>query len=129
MFLVKTYLDKSSIHGLGVFADEFIPQGKRVWEFTLGLDRRYSPQEFHMLPPAAQAFVRRCGFAVKGHIFLPVDHDSFTNHANIANTAFHEDGYSTALRDIAKGEEITDNYRSFDKGYCASFLHSTPNDG
>jgi SET domain-containing protein len=128
MFLVKTYLDKSSIHGIGVFAGEFIPQGKKLWEFTLGFDRRYSLQELHMLPSVTQALMHRYAFAVKGQIFYSVDNDCYTNHANIANTAYHESGYATALRDIAKGEEITDNYRSFDGEYCAAFLYADPND-
>jgi SET domain-containing protein len=34
MLLVKTYLDKSAIHGLGVFAGEVIRKGAKVWRFV-----------------------------------------------------------------------------------------------
>jgi len=34
MFLVKTYLDKSKIRGIGLFADEFIPKGTLIWKFN-----------------------------------------------------------------------------------------------
>ena len=38
MLLVKTYLDKSLIHGVGVFADEFIKKGTLMWEFNPLID-------------------------------------------------------------------------------------------
>jgi hypothetical protein len=34
MLLVKTTIAPSPIHGIGLFADQFIPQGTRIWEFT-----------------------------------------------------------------------------------------------
>ena len=39
MYLVKTYLDKSGIHGMGVFAGEDIPKGTIVWDFVEGVDQ------------------------------------------------------------------------------------------
>ena len=49
MLLVKTYLDKSSIHGLGVFASQVIRKGTKVWRFVDGFDRVYSPTQFAKL--------------------------------------------------------------------------------
>ena len=54
MLLIRTYLDHSSIHGLGVFADEFIRKGTKVWRFVDGFDRVYSPRDFAKLPKAAR---------------------------------------------------------------------------
>ena len=34
MMLVRNYIDKSPIHGVGVFAGEFIPKGTCIWELT-----------------------------------------------------------------------------------------------
>ena len=45
MLLVKTYLDRSPIHGLGVFAAEFIRKGTRVWRFVESFDRVYSDRK------------------------------------------------------------------------------------
>ena len=33
MLLVKTTLRPSEVHGLGLFADEFIPKGIAIWRF------------------------------------------------------------------------------------------------
>ena len=34
MLLVKTYLDRSPIHGLGVYAAERIRKGTKIWRFV-----------------------------------------------------------------------------------------------
>ena len=39
MLLVKTRLGASAIHGIGLFADEFIPKDTVTWRFTPGLDQ------------------------------------------------------------------------------------------
>ncbi|MBI3419708.1 MAG: SET domain-containing protein [Proteobacteria bacterium] len=125
MLLVKTYLDKSKIHGLGVFAGEFIPKGGKIWVFAEGFDRAYSPKEFKKLPKAAQDFIRRYGYQINGEIMLTVDHDCYTNHSDKANTVYR-DGFMVARRNIAKGEEITNDYRDFDRMFCAGFLRKKP---
>lgn len=33
MLLIKTKLDLSKIHGVGLFADEFIAKGTKIWEY------------------------------------------------------------------------------------------------
>lgn len=121
MLLVRTYLDNSAIHGLGVFAGEFIPQGKKIWRFVEGYDRVYSPGQFAQLPKAAKDFIRFHGYRVDGEILLTVDHDRHINHAEDANTTWRN-GYSVARRAIEKGEEITNNYREIDLAFCAAFL-------
>jgi len=121
MLLIKTYLDRSSIHGLGVFAGEFIRKGTKVWRFVQGFDRVYSPQAFAKLPKPAQDFIQQYGYGVDGQILLTVDHDHHMNHSDDANTCWRID-HIVARRNIAKGEEITNNYRLFDRAFCAAFL-------
>ena len=38
MLIINTYLDKSKIHGVGVFADEFIKKGTLISKIIPGLD-------------------------------------------------------------------------------------------
>jgi SET domain-containing protein len=121
MLLVKTYLAKSQIHGLGVFAGENIPMGAKVWRFVDGFDRSYSPKAFARLPKAARDYIRHHGYRVDGEILLTVDNDHHMNHSDDSNT-YWNDGYIRARRDIRKGEEITNNYRDFDAAFCAAFL-------
>ena len=121
MLLIKTYLDRSSIHGLGVFADEFIRKGTKVWRFVEGFDRAYSPRDFAKLPKPAREFIQHYGYRVDGEILLTVDNDHHINHAEDANTHWRN-GHIVASRDIPKGTEITNCYRLFDTAFCAAFL-------
>ena len=121
MLLVKTYLDKSAIHGLGVFAGELIRKGTKIWRFVEGFDHAYSPKQFAKLPKQARDFLKNYGYRVDGEVLFTVDNDRHINHSEDPNT-FLKSGYAIARRNIRKGEEITNDYREFDAGLCASFL-------
>jgi len=123
MLLVKTYLDKSPIHGVGVFAGEFIRKGAKIWRFVEGFDRFYSPKEFARLPKPARDFIKQHGYRVDGEILFTVDHDRHMNHSDEPNTYLHN-GYAIARCNIRKGVEITNDYREFDLTLCAAFLKS-----
>ncbi len=123
MLLVKTYLDKSPIHGLGVFAGEFIRKDTKIWRFVEGYDRCYSPKQFARLPKPARDFLKNYGYRVDGEILFTVDNDRHMNHSDKPNT-YLKSGYAIARRNIRKGEEITNDYREFDAALCAAFLKS-----
>ncbi len=125
MLLVKTYLAKSPIHGVGVFAGEFIRKGTKIWRFVEGFDHCYSPKQFARLPKAARDFIKQHGYQVDGEVLLTVDHDRHINHSDDPNTYLH-DGYALARRNIRKGTEITNNYREFELTFCAAFLNRKP---
>lgn len=121
MLLVKTYLDKSKIHGIGVFAGEFIRKDTKIWRFVEGFDRFYSPKQYARLPKAARDFIKFHGYRVDGEILLTVDHDRHMNHSDTPNT-YLKGGYAIARVNIRKGTEITNDYREFDATLCAAFL-------
>jgi SET domain-containing protein len=125
MLLVKTYVDRSAIHGLGVFAAESIRKGTKIWRFVEGFDRAYSPKEFARLPKAARDFLKDYGYRVDGEILFTVDNDHYINHSDKPNT-YLKSGYAIAARNIRKGEEITNDYREFDSELCAAFLKKKP---
>ncbi len=119
--LVKTYLGPSQIHGIGVFADEFIPRGTKIWRFVEGFDRVYSAKKFAKLPKPARDYIKRYGYRADGEILFTVDHDCHVNHSDHPDT-YLKNGYVIARCDIARGEEITNDYREFDSVFCAAFL-------
>jgi uncharacterized protein len=121
MLLVKTYIEKSPIHGLGVFAGEFIRKGTKIWRFVEGFDRCYTPKQFAKLPKPAKEFLKSYGYRVDGEILFTVDNDHYINHSDDPNT-YLRNGYTIARRNIRKGMEITNDYREFDPELCASFL-------
>lgn len=126
MLLVKTYLDKSPIHGLGVFAAERIPRGAKIWRFVEGFDRCYTPKQFARLPKAAREFLKNYAYKVDGEILFTVDNDHHMNHDEKPNTVLRG-GYVIAAVDIPKGAEITNDYREFDPALCAAFLKKPAN--
>jgi hypothetical protein len=126
MLLVKTYLDKSKIHGLGVFAGEFIRNDTKIWRFVIGFDQYYSRQKFRKLPKEARDYIKMHGYEWDGEILFSADYDAHMNHSDKPNT-YLKNGYVLARRNIRKGEEITNNYREFaGKSFCAAFLNEQP---
>jgi SET domain-containing protein len=121
MLLVKTYLDRSPIHGLGVFAAERIAKGAKIWRFVEGYDRAWTPKQFKKLPKAARDYLKEYAYNADGEILFTVDNDHYINHSERANTRW-VNGTVIATRNIPKGGEITNDYREFDPGLCAAFL-------
>lgn len=120
MLLIAAEADRSPIHGLGLFARQPIRRGEPVWRFQPGFDRVFTGIEFARLPEPAQRHLARYGFreARTGNWVLDGDLAIFMNHAATPNTgAPGVDGSAEttcALRDIAAGEELTCDYRTFD---------------
>ena len=115
MLQVKTYLDKSPIHGIGVFASEFIPKDTLVWAMH-DLDMMIDKQYFNALPEIAQEFIRIHADWDKQlqMITMSFDNDKFMNHSFHPN--IRNDNQKTfADRDIQKGEEMTINYYEYDE--------------
>lgn len=121
MLRVRTKIAPSSIHGIGLFADEVIARGTVIWSFTPGFDRAFSRAEILRLPKEAQAYLAIYAYLSRttGRYILPSDNGKYFNHASEPNTlSAHQndtDEVKThALRDIYPGEELTDNYTSFE---------------
>jgi hypothetical protein len=118
MLLVPTYIDKSPIHGVGVFAAAPIAKGTETWRFVPGFDVVYTETEIAAFPALAQDYLRHYTYfdPVRGARVLCGDNARFMNHDDRHNTAAPAVAEQSdfALRDIAAGEEITCNYNLFD---------------
>jgi hypothetical protein len=66
MMLVRNYIDKSQIHGVGVFAGEFIPEGTCIWELTPGCDQIYSDAMLAALLPVQREIILFYGYIEPG---------------------------------------------------------------
>jgi SET domain-containing protein len=125
MLLIKTKIGSSKIHGIGLFAAEFIPKGTPTWRFKPGMDIALTQGEVDALPPLAkEAFKNYCYKSNRtDRYILCFDDARYFNHAENANCiedpALMDDGEAgdVAGRDIAEGEEITNNYLVFDTDY------------
>jgi len=119
MLRVKTYLDKSSINGIGIFAGEDIQQGIIVWEFNPYVDIVYSTPEWDDLIKRISTeslhHVLKYAYKSNGNYYVCIDSAQFMNHSddqfNIGNNS--ENDTMFARRNIKKGEELLCNYYEY----------------
>jgi SET domain-containing protein len=113
MFLVRTFIDNSDIHDLGVFTSVDIKKGDLVWEYNSLIDISFTEEEFHSLPPTTQYFIVKAGWGVEDKYYIALDHDQFSNHCDDPNLKEIENGSLIAARDIKAGEELTQDYYKY----------------
>jgi SET domain-containing protein len=114
MFKVPTYLAPSPIHGTGVYTAVPIPAGTIIWEFDPPVDWEIHPEGMRSIPEPFQSRLRHFSYLdERGVYVLCGDNARFMNHSAAPNC--DDSGVATvAARDIAEGEELTCDYRSFD---------------
>lgn len=116
MFRVPTYVAPSPIAGMGVFTAEAISAGTVLWVFTEGVDLRLDPGMVHGIPDPLGSMIRRyCYEEPDGILVLCGDNARFMNHSFDPNCDDQEGPTTVARRDIAPGEELTCDYRTFDR--------------
>jgi SET domain-containing protein len=120
MLLIKTRLGPSQIHGIGLFADEFIAAGAVTWSFLPGFDLRFPESILEQLSePVREQFSRYSYRDPKSGLYEFCSDDArFFNHSDTPNTGSIQEAsgeeIDLALRDIEPGEELTCDYRTFD---------------
>jgi SET domain-containing protein len=120
MMLVRTYLAKSEIQGLGVFTGEFIPAGSQIWVLNPKFDIFLHGEEIVELPAHMRDFVARYSYPhleIDGVRIVDCDDGKFMNHSEQPNTDFRIFDRGYALVDISPGEELTCNYFEFDPDF------------
>lgn len=118
MLLIRTYLGASPIHGIGLFAAEFVPRGTRTWELTPPFDLVLTSLDVQALPThARERFLHFAYHNSRDEYVLCWDDARFSNHAPEPNTRFVDADipFEYAIRDILAGEEVTINYAEFDQ--------------
>jgi hypothetical protein len=115
MLLVKTRIGPSPIHGIGLFAAEFIKAGTPIWVFHQGFDQKYEMSAIDSLPPSCRDQILNYGYVNPrtGLLVLCMDDARFFNHSDdptTCETDAGEEGMTIASRDIQEGEEITYDY-------------------
>jgi SET domain-containing protein len=124
MLLVRTKVAPSMVHGLGLFADQFIPRGTRIWEYNDAVDHRFDDTRLVGLSDDEQTeLLRRTYVNPRTGLYVFCGDDArYMNHADDPNTEdvgydeglVNGEGITVAARDIHPGEEILSDYRAFD---------------
>jgi SET domain-containing protein len=113
MLKIETFVNKSSIQGLGVFAKHFVRRGDVVWQFNEHFDVVFSREKVEKMSDAELSLLERYAWMDSGgNYVLPVDNDRFMNHSSEPNVENVTEDVSIAARDIMPGEELTTDYKT-----------------
>jgi len=99
--------------GLGVIATKFIPKGTIVYAID-PIDTKVPLNSPLLDDPRYGDIVRRYGYATgpEGYV-IGWDHSKYVNHSCAPNTISTGWGFEIAIKDIAEGEEVVDEYGLF----------------
>ena len=115
MLTVRTKIGPSKIAGIGLFADEPIKKGTVVWKLNPLIDTLLTKEQADTLSASSKEQFYNYAYLDKkyGKYLLCGDDGRFFNHSSDSNCDETMADQTTALRDIAKGEELTVNYGEF----------------
>jgi hypothetical protein len=118
MFVIKTRIGPSRIHGTGCFTVESIQKGQVIWRPDHLLDLVFTEDQVVAFPEAARTFLYMYTYTELRHgkkaYILSADHSRHMNHSETPNVISLDSIQDIAGRDIAAGEELTCNYHTFD---------------
>lgn len=119
MIHINYKLDRSSKHGIGLFADQDIQKGTLIYTPSPLLDVNITQEQFDSLDEKEKKEILWWGFfdkpTGKWHVDFDVSH--FINHSyegTVTQDSQHQEAYLVAVRDIKRGEELTQNYLEFE---------------
>src|SRR5262245_6652169 len=99
--------------GWGVFATRDMPTGTITWALDV-LDQHLSDEDIRRLPDYDRELVEEYAYIDgRGDHILCWDHARFYNHSCDANCLGVCDDFQMAVRHIAAGEELTEDYGTF----------------
>ena len=116
MLLVETYIDKSPVQGIGVFAKRFIPKGTTIWQLDQRFDRLIETELYESMTGPVKDYLDRYAYPRRSdprYIVFEADDARYMNHADDPNCDFAHGDVAYALKDIAPGEEMTCDYNVF----------------
>lgn len=119
MLLVKTQLSLSPVHGIGLFAADFIPAGTVTWQYHPDFDAAYTDDDVLRMPDAARQQFFKYAYYDKelGLYILCSDDQRFINHSTDTPNILSTPRQDIAARDILPGEELLCDYNCYDDTY------------
>jgi SET domain-containing protein len=116
------HVKASPVHGLGVFARKFIPRGAIWWagkrEDLIEINRRQYEVLLASRPSRMLDDIHEHCYYDKAldRLLYICNNGRYINHSSTPNCAMHGDCLtSVALRDIDRGEELFEDYRTYDR--------------
>ena len=120
MVLVDTEVRPSTIHGLGLFTVEAIKAGTPVWRHADGCEFHIARHVVEKLPEPGRSNVKHFAYLFEDQYVVSGDNTRYINHSTEPNVgAGGKIDEFVALRDIEAGEELLEDYRTFDWNFDA----------
>jgi hypothetical protein len=116
MLLIDTYLEKSKIHGVGVFSKENLKPKDIVTKQLPQFEFHFNQNELPKMPLSFSNFINIYGYESETDpniLILGIDNEKYMNHSNNPNV----DEYGYAIKNIKIGDELTIDYKKIDKNY------------
>ena len=116
MLMIATYLDRSTINGIGIFTAEPVKRGQIIWKFNPAIDLVFTARQWknklELVTPQAREALHRYSYKSNNKYYLCNDNSQFMNHSealnNVINNSISDTMY--AAREIDIGEELLCNY-------------------
>jgi uncharacterized protein len=119
MLLISTQIGLSPIHGIGLFADQFIPEGTVTWQYHPDFDASYTEDDFLKMPQAAKIqFLKYAYYDKELNLYILCSDDQrFINHSSESPNILSTPQQDVTARDILPGEELLCDYNCYDDTY------------
>lgn len=107
------------MHGIGLYAAEFIPANTVIWRFHPAVDIKLTGEQIAALSPPCREQIERYTYRERcsGMYVLCGDDARFFNHSaepNCIDIETDGEGITISRCDINTGEELTCDYALFD---------------
>ena len=115
MLRVKTYLSKSKISGIGLFAGEDIKKGTITWNYSPYFLIKLTQDDINKMSADEKKrfdILDHYWIDKNNNYIISLDNDRFMNHSIDPNVALADDNCEIAIKDIKIDEELTIDYRT-----------------
>ena len=115
MLKIKSYLNISKVHGIGLFAGENIKEGTILWQYNPFIDQMFSMRKFQTVTQSLNYYglqhLYASSYKRNNKYYYITDNARFINHSEKGyNIVFTDDHTEIASKDIKKDDEILENY-------------------
>jgi len=109
MLMVDSYIKISSIHGYGLFSNQFIPKGTIIWKYDPLIDKKILIDS--VMSKTYREYLEYFAWKENNYYILAGDNAIFTNHSLDNNIELDvNNGNTIAKRDILLDEELLEDY-------------------